>query len=412
MKNIIFFTWIISIFPASTQDKSEDYNSKVPKCKFANKLAEQEKELCANPLITRFAESREKMKNDRYRPIYHFVSPEENLNDPNGLSFWKGRWHLFYQAYPTEDTRQHWSHAVSDDLVNGKDLPYAIYLGHEYQSSWALLENNRAIAMYHGTQLGIMVTTSSDPLLLNWAKIGNGADISITPNNKDLPYYVYDPIIWEKDGLYYSISGGIIKDTPSGSQLISSYLIKSEDLKTWEYMYEFIEKNHFMEVGDDGVCPYFRPIGKSYIFPFYRHISGGQYFLGDYNKQRDKFVATGHGKFNFEASKTGGLDPPSAAPAENVEDVIILFNMNAAKPPEGWYRITSLPRRLTLKGKDAFLQEPAGDIELNSHLSYKQVILRLILVSGCALKVISHLFGGQGTIKVIHGHQTVKILAL
>jgi hypothetical protein len=48
---------------------------------------------------------------DRYLPIYHYVSPK-GQGDPNGLCFWRGRWHLFYQAYPPEDPRQHWGHAV------------------------------------------------------------------------------------------------------------------------------------------------------------------------------------------------------------------------------------------------------------------------------------------------------------
>jgi len=64
----------------------------------------------------------------------------EMLNDPNGLCFWQGRWHLFYQAYPPDEfpdprdinkRRQHWGHAVSDDMVHWRDLPYAIYPGRE-----------------------------------------------------------------------------------------------------------------------------------------------------------------------------------------------------------------------------------------------------------------------------------------
>ena len=34
---------------------------------------------------------------------------------------------MFYQGYPPEDRRQHWGHAVSDDLIHWRDLPYAIY---------------------------------------------------------------------------------------------------------------------------------------------------------------------------------------------------------------------------------------------------------------------------------------------
>ncbi|MFW6146093.1 MAG: GH32 C-terminal domain-containing protein [Planctomycetota bacterium] len=53
------------------------------------------------------------MAADRYRPRYHFVSPESTMNDPNGLCVWQGRWHLFYQASPPEDPRQHWGHPLS-----------------------------------------------------------------------------------------------------------------------------------------------------------------------------------------------------------------------------------------------------------------------------------------------------------
>ncbi len=104
-----------------------DYTSRVPKYTFGKTLGEQEEQLKTNPLILRFKESRRKMAGDPYRPIYHYVNPENRLNDPNGLCFWQGRWHLFYQGYPPEDPRQHWGHAVSDDLIHWRDLPYANY---------------------------------------------------------------------------------------------------------------------------------------------------------------------------------------------------------------------------------------------------------------------------------------------
>jgi beta-fructofuranosidase len=127
-------------------------------------------------------------------------------------------------------------------------------------------------------------------------------------------------------------------------------------------MHEFIEGDRFTEVGDDGACPYFWPIGDRHILPFYSHISGGQYFIGDYDKERDKFVVTNHGKFNFGASAPGGVHAPSAAP-DGEGGVIIIFNMNPAKPSEGWNQIMSLPRRLTLIGGDTLGQEPAGAVE-------------------------------------------------
>ncbi len=87
--------------------ESPDYTSTVPFYTFSTHLEEQEAELERNPLMHRFKASRETLASDPYRPIYHYVNPEGNLNDPNGLTYWQGRWHLFYQAYPPEDPRQH-----------------------------------------------------------------------------------------------------------------------------------------------------------------------------------------------------------------------------------------------------------------------------------------------------------------
>ena len=134
---------------------SNDYTSKVPKYIFSSTLEEQEKELANNPLISRMSESREKLSADKFRPIYHYVNPESTLNDPNGLCYWQDNWHLFYQAYPPEDPRQHWGHAISKNLINWRDLPYAIYPNPEEKcfSGATLVENDRVIA--YGASVGL-----------------------------------------------------------------------------------------------------------------------------------------------------------------------------------------------------------------------------------------------------------------
>lgn len=80
------------------------------------------------------------------RNQFHF-SPESNwMNDPNGMFYYQGKYHLFYQYYPDSTVwgPMHWAHAESEDMINWKHLPIGLYpdsLGYIF-SGGAVVDNN------------------------------------------------------------------------------------------------------------------------------------------------------------------------------------------------------------------------------------------------------------------------------
>ena len=327
--------------------RPERFPSLVPRQLFSETLAEQEKELKTNGQMIRFAESRKKLAADRYRPAYHFVSPESQLNDPNGLCFWQGRWHMFYQGYPPDEfpkpadipkRRQHWGHAVSDDLVHWRDLPYAIYPGIEQMcfSGSTVVEESQVVAYYLGINAGQMVAISKDPLLLNWEKLGG----------RPVKSPAGDSCIWKEGDTYFG--------------LVGAGLVSSKNLIDWTARGGFLEGNPF-PLGDASACPNFVPIGNKHLFLSFSHTYGGQYLLGDYNAQSHKFKPYAHGRFNHGTVSPGGVHAPSAA-ADGKGGVINILNINDGRHSDDWDQIMSLAQQLTLRPDSQLRIEPVDAV--------------------------------------------------
>ena len=73
--------------------------------------------------------SSENFDEEFYRPNFHFTPKSNWMNDPNGMFYLNGTYHLYFQHYPDDNVwgPMHWGHATSRDLISWEEQPIALY---------------------------------------------------------------------------------------------------------------------------------------------------------------------------------------------------------------------------------------------------------------------------------------------
>ena len=83
----------------------------------------------------------------QYRPAFHFTPKKSWMNDPNGMFYYNGTYHLYFQYYPDDNVwgPMHWGHATSKDMVQWEEQPIALYpdeMGYIFSGSAVVDHNN------------------------------------------------------------------------------------------------------------------------------------------------------------------------------------------------------------------------------------------------------------------------------
>lgn len=133
--------------------------------------------------------------NEPHRPQIHFSPPENWMNDPNGMVFYKGVYHLFYQYYPDSTVwgPMHWGHATTTDLLHWKNQPVALYpdtLGYIFSGSAVADVNNTSGLGKDGRAPLVAIFTHHDP---QGEKAGSN-----TYQNQSIAYSLDDGKTWTK----------------------------------------------------------------------------------------------------------------------------------------------------------------------------------------------------------------------
>jgi len=335
----------------------------------------------------KYEEASEKKISDKERPAFHLSARVGWMNDPNGFSYYEGKYHLFYQYYPydTHWGPMHWAHAVSGDLLHWEYLPAALAPDAPYDrdgcfsGSAVVLPDGRQLLMYTGVVKEPTADGSFRELQTQCLAVGDGVDYEKYEKNpvltdRDLPegfsrYDFRDPKIWRKqDGTYCCVVGNRLTDG-----LGQILLCVSPDGFDWHYKKVLVSNDG--RFGRMWECPDFFPLDGKWVLMVspqdmlpqgfeYHNGNGTMCLIGDYNEESDEFMELSDQAVDY------GIDfyAPQTMLAPDGRRIMIgwMQNWDTCNHMRGngvaWFGQMSLPRELEIRDGRLF-QKPVRELD-------------------------------------------------
>lgn len=187
----------------------------------------------------RFAEMTNMLKHYAdYRPLIHYSVPEGWMNDPNGLIYYDGYYHLFYQHYPGDIKfgPMHWGHARSRDLIVWEQLPVALY-----PDDLGVIYSGSAVVDYEN--ISGLGTGGKPPLITFFTHDNKGVQYqSVAYSNDGIHFekYARNPVVVNEAErnfrdpkvFWHDESGAYVMVIAAGQKLMFYH---SENLLEWGY---------------------------------------------------------------------------------------------------------------------------------------------------------------------------------
>ncbi|WDD92024.1 glycoside hydrolase family 32 protein [Burkholderia sp. FERM BP-3421] len=312
---------------------------------------------------------------DRWRPSFHLCPPQGLINDPNGLIYWQGAYHVFYQWNPSGcvHLNKHWAHAKSTDLIHWESMPIALAPDMPYDaqgcySGSAIDDGGAMVLMYTGNVRDDAGGRSSYQCLARssdgerFDKLGPVID-GAPPGYTD---HFRDPKVWRQNDAWYAVIGAQ-RDDLTGTVVLA----KSADLRSWRIVGELVESVASCYMVE---CPDLFELGGSTVLIGCwqsEETRGGEtrrddvagYLVGDVDLDAPKFS---YGAFRV---LDRGFDfyAPQTLLAPDGRRLMIGWMGLPLQPDtptiaSGWTHCLTIPRELSLEGR-RLRQRPLRELE-------------------------------------------------
>lgn len=313
------------------------------------------------------AQPAQKMQ-EQHRPQIHF-SPEKNwINDPNGMVYSNGIYHLFYQYYPDKPVwgPMHWGHATSSDLVHWKEQPIALYpdsLGMIFSGSAVVDENNTSGFGKNGKAPLVAIFTHHDDKAAPGRNDFQYQSLAYSVDEgKTWTKYAGNPVL-KNPGIVDFRDPKVIWYAPQKKWIMTlatkDYITfySSPDLKNWKKESEFGK-----EIGAHGgvwECPDLFPLndGAKEVWVLIVNLNPGgpnkgsatQYFTGSFNGTTFSPSSTGTKWLDYGPDEYAGITWSNTGNRKIFIGWMSNWLYANLVPTTAWRNALTIPRELKLK---------------------------------------------------------------